>query len=160
MSEPILSDEIRTDLLRSSWVVEAARAEVYGSWAGEAPRFEAAQNRAFRRASIVEASLLSRPRKPDSELVAPHAAWMRSVAGDGGSDEPFAELFIVRLGDWAGAHIAPYLDDGAQELRTLGEEDRNAVEFPSALPPVPCHRSHPGGVWSDQLGVRFSRARK
>ena len=137
MSEPILSDEVRTDLLRSSWVVEAARAEVYGSWAGEAPRFEAAQNRAFRRASIVEASLLSRPRKPDSELVAPHAAWMRSVAGDGGSDEPFAELFIVRLGDWAGAHIAPYLDDGAQELRTLGEEDRNAVEFPSALPPVP-----------------------
>lgn len=137
MSEPVLSDEIRTDLLRSAWVVEAARAEVCGSWTAEAPRFEAARSRALRRAAIVETSLLSRVRKPDSELVASHADWMRSVAGAGAADEPLSELFIVRLSDWAGAHIAPYLDDGVQELQALGEEDRNAVEFPRELPPVP-----------------------
>lgn len=136
MTEPILPDEIRTDLLRSSWVVEAARAEVYGSWAAEAPRFEAAGSRAVRRAAIVEASLISRVRKTDSALVDPHADWMRSVAGAGASDEPYSELFLVRLGDWAGAHIAPYLDDGALELQALGEEDRSAVEFPRELPAV------------------------
>jgi len=137
VTESILSDEIRTDLLRSAWVVEAARAEVFGSWKAQAPRFEAALSRAVRRATIVEASLISDGRKTDSELVAPHAGWMRSVSGAGASDEPFSELFLVRLGDWAGAHIAPYLDDGAQELRALGEEDRNAVEFPRELPAVP-----------------------
>jgi hypothetical protein len=134
---PTLSDEIRTDLLRSAWLVESARAEVYGSWAAEAPPFEAASSRAIRRAAIVENSLLARVRRTDSELVSPHADWMRSVAGPSPLDEPLSVLFLVRLGDWAGAHIAPYLDGGAEELQALLEEDRNAVEFPSQLPPLP-----------------------
>ncbi|MDQ3661460.1 MAG: metallophosphoesterase [Actinomycetota bacterium] len=144
MTDPILSDETTTDLLRSAWLVEAARAEVYASWTAEAPHFEAAQDRALRKAAIVETSLLSRVRRTDAELVTPHADWMHSVGAPGPSPEPLSELFLVRLGDWAGAHIAPYLDDHAEEMRALGEEDRNAIEFPTKLPALPQFEPLPG----------------
>jgi hypothetical protein len=136
MAPPALSQEILIDLMRSAWLVEAARAEVYGSWAAEAERFEAARERALRRATIIEESLVSLARKPDTELVRAHADWMRSVGGTPPQD-PFAELFLVRLGDWAGAHIAPYLDHGAQEVGHLSAQDHSEVHFPEQIPRPP-----------------------
>jgi hypothetical protein len=143
MARPALSQEILIDLLRSAWLVEAARAEVYGSWAAEAERFEAVRARALRRATIIEESLVSRAHKPDTELVSAHADWMRSVGGAPGTDS-FAELFLLRLGDWAGAHIAPYLDRGAQELSDLSDQDHREVHFPEQIPQPPEFEPLPG----------------
>ncbi|MGH2400045.1 MAG: hypothetical protein ACRDF6_09370, partial [bacterium] len=62
MDEGIPEDEVIRDLLRSAWIIESARAEVYARWAEQSDHssFAASRERAAARAAIVEASLTGR----------------------------------------------------------------------------------------------------
>ncbi|MDQ4142899.1 MAG: metallophosphoesterase [Actinomycetota bacterium] len=137
MTTDTVADEILQDLLRSAWIVESARAQLYESWAASQERFVTSARRARRLAEIVNVSLQARGRKPDEGLVEPHAAWMRSLLGDGPEDTPLGDLFLVRLGDWVEAHTADFLVEGADEFKELGQQERQAVSFPDSLPSPP-----------------------
>ena len=128
--------EVQTDLLRSAWIVERARAVVYREWAEVEPAFARSAARADARAEIVAAGLVAASRRPDDALVEPHAAWLRSVAGTRPDEVPLAPLLVARLGDCIDAHAAPLLE-GARELTELGAEERAAVTWPEQLPPAP-----------------------
>ena len=135
MPSPELEAEVVTDLLRSAWIVEAARAEVFSEWAPVDGRFDRVSTLARSRADIVGADLATRGRPLDHDLVEPHARWMTVCVP--GPQETFADLFLARLGGWVEAHAAPYLDDGAGRLLALGEEERQELVFPDAVPPAP-----------------------
>ena len=137
MATETLAEELLKDLLRSAWIVERARASVYDSWAEIEDSYAGSSKRARRLAEIVEVSLKAADRKPDPDLVEPHAAWMRHLLGRGPHDTPLAPLFLVRLGDWVEAHTADFLTAGADEFKQLGEEERSAVSFPDSLPDPP-----------------------
>lgn len=128
--------EVQTDLLRSAWIVERARALLYREWARAQPSFADSARRADARAEIVAAGLAALSRPPDRDLVEPHAAWLRSVAGARPDEVPLAALLVVRLADWIDAHAAPLLE-GAGALAELGAEERAAVRWPERLPPAP-----------------------
>src|SRR5919106_5953370 len=131
-----LAGEVVTDLLRSAWIVEAARADLYARWSGEEARFDGWAERARRRAGIVERSLGARNGKPDRELVAPHSSWIGSLAGAGPGEVPLGDLFTMRLGDWVESHAGPFVEE-RDELSALGAEDKAEASFPSELPAPP-----------------------
>ena len=131
-----VADEVVTDLLRSAWIVEAARTEVYTTWSGLDGRYASWEERARRRAGIIERSLRARGRPPDEALVSPHAAWMHSLAGQTPDEVPLGDLFTVRLGDWVESHAGPFLDS-LDDLAALGAQDKEEVKFPSELPTPP-----------------------
>jgi 3',5'-cyclic AMP phosphodiesterase CpdA len=132
-----VADDIITDLLRSAWIIERARADVYQAWSSGDQRFEAGTARAARRADVVENVLAGRVRRMDTDLVGPHAAWMRALAGDEPGEVQFGDIFLVRLGDWVEGHAGPFLDGGEAELKTLGEKDRADISVPESIPPPP-----------------------
>ena len=92
--------------------------------------------RARRRSAVLAEGLRSRAREPDADLVEGHAAWISSLFPDGPQGHPLAEMFLVRLGDWVEGHAQGFVPQG-DELKTLGEEDRAAVAFPSSFPAPP-----------------------
>jgi predicted phosphodiesterase len=132
LSSAVVDPELVTDLLRSAWVVERARAEIFSTWA-----FADSAARARRRADIVWNTLGSRVRRDDAALVGRHAGWIGSIAGAGPTDEPFGHAVMVRLGDWVDAHAGPMLETGVEELTALGDEEKSTLEFPSAWPEAP-----------------------
>lgn len=131
-------DEVIRDLLRSAWIIESARAEVYEGWArqGDPERYRASQARAKARAELVEATLAERDLRVDPELVAPHAAWMRRLGGERLGEIALGPYFIARLGDWVDGHASGFVTQ-PDKLKALGDEERNSLEFPSELPPAP-----------------------
>jgi predicted phosphodiesterase len=131
-----LANEVVADLLRSAWIVEAARADLYARWSGEEARFDGWAERARRRAGIVERSLGARNGKPDRELVAPHSSWIGSLAGAGPGEVPLGDLFTMRLGDWVESHAGAFVEE-RDELSALGAEDKAEASFPSELPAPP-----------------------
>ncbi len=137
MAEEVLKEEILIDLYRSVWIIEAARTELYRLWARSDPTFELAAERTAKRATIAAGSLERKGRTPDVGLVERHAAWMRSLVGDGPDEVPLGSLFIARLGDWVESHGAQYLDSGADRLRELGEQERAELRFPEQMPQPP-----------------------
>ena len=126
------SDELVTDLLRSAWIVERARAHLFTGWG--LPESAAP---AQRRAELVWATLGSRAPRDDEALVEPHARWIATLAGARPDDEPFGHAVMVRLGDWVDAHAGPMLEGGADEMRALGEAEKATLEFPTAFPEAP-----------------------
>jgi predicted phosphodiesterase len=137
MVQEDLATEIVTDLLRSAWIVERARREVYLGWAQEDNRFEQSAQRCGHRADIVAAALGRRGRAPDEDLVQAHASWIRSLVGTDLGEVALGDLFVARLGDWVEAHAAPFIDDRESDLRSLGEQERASLVWPESLPPVP-----------------------
>ena len=137
MSTGAIATEIVEDLLRSAWIVDRARALVYRDWAAHEERFDAAAGRARRRAEIVAAELGQRGRVTDPALVEGHAGWIRSLLGNGPSDTPLADLFLVRLGDWVEAHATPFMSLEVEEFKELAAQERAAVSFPDNLPSPP-----------------------
>lgn len=137
MNESPQADEVLVDLLRSAWVVEAARALVYDTWSETEARFEASAARARAAAGLVAASLAARGKATDRALVEPHAEWMMELVGRQPGLTPFSDIFIARLGDWVEGHAAGLLDGAAAELEALGEEERAALTFPEQLPQPP-----------------------
>jgi predicted phosphodiesterase len=132
-----LAEDVLVDLLRAAWIVEAARADLYRSWAPEEGVFEASAERATERAGMFARALDRVGREPDEGYVERHANWMRALAGSHPDDSPLGRLFVARLGDWVDAHTAGFLGDDADRLRELGEAERSTLKFPSSLPPSP-----------------------
>lgn len=126
-----LAAEIITDLMRSTWVIESARREVYNTWSRADDSYEAAAARADERARIIEAELERRDVQPDHDLVGPHSEWMCDTVGD----EPLGPMFLIRLADWVDAHLEPFLQpDVHAKLKALSAEDAMSVVWPSSLP--------------------------
>src|SRR5918997_1613946 len=71
----------------------------------------------LRSAWIVEAALRRRDTRVDESLVGDHASWMTHCVPD--PHEPFADLFLARLGGWVDAHAVPYVDEGAEAIADL-----------------------------------------
>ena len=134
-----LADELVTDLLRSAWIVEAARARVFSRWARRGDGWRSLAALAQQRADVVAANLEARGRSPDDNLVAAHASWMTTCVPR--PDEPFAGLFMARLGGWVDAHAAGYLERDARLVTELGERERATVTLPTVMPPLPPPRS-------------------
>ena len=144
MSEPILSDEIRTDLLRSSWVVETARAEVYGSWAGEAPRFEAAQSRAVRRGRDRRGLATFSPSK--TGLRAGRSTRRLDAIGGRGVGRAFCGALHRAPGRLGGG---PYRSLSRRRGTGVANPGRRGPErgrVPTCPPPRPRVRAPPGGT--------------
>jgi predicted phosphodiesterase len=140
MTAEDLGEDIVVDLLRSSWLVDSARAYVYGRWKTEDPRYEKFEDRARRRAELIGAALEESGGKPDRDLVEPHAGWMMSMIGSHHDDVPLSDVFLIRLGDWVLAHATMFFKDGNAQYQSLAEEDKEGLEFPSSLPSPPPHR--------------------
>jgi hypothetical protein len=130
-----ITGDIVTDLVRSGWIVEAARSEVYARWAGHVPRFDASARRARERARIIEADLAGRTRTDDRDLVQPHAEWIRRLAGRDFVDVPFGDIFVTRLGDWVEAHVCPFIAQGVARMEEIGRAERAELELPESMPP-------------------------
>lgn len=131
-----VAQEVVRDLLRSAWVIECARGEVYGGWASDGEIADAAEV-AELRAALVAAALGDLGIRPDQTLVGRHAGWMRSLAGDAPDEVPLGRFFLARLGDWVDGHCADSLGERAGELKALGDRERSSLEFPTELPSPP-----------------------
>ncbi len=137
MSEPALAPDVVLDLMRSAWVVERARAVVYAAWEPAASRFAGSRERAEERARIIDGWLREHGGRPETGVVDAHAEWMLGVVDRAPGAVPFADLLLVRLGDWVDAHVAAYLERGAARLAELGSTDRQSVSWPEEAPPSP-----------------------
>ena len=135
--EQSLAEEVLVDLLRSAWIIEAARTDIYRSWSPEDAHFGSSAERAAERADLIAGALDEHGREPDHDYVESHAAWMRSLAGSHPDESALGRLFVARLGDWVDAHTAGFLGTRADRLREIGDEERATLTFPSSLPPPP-----------------------
>jgi predicted phosphodiesterase len=134
---PDLAADLELDLLRSSWIIESARAYVYERWGADENRFSASAERAARRAQSVQRALEATGGRPDEALVEPHVHWIQSVIGAAAGQVAFGDFFLARLGDWVQAHAAELLQDKATFIR-LGEEEAAALRLPEEMPaPLP-----------------------
>jgi hypothetical protein len=138
MTTTDLAADLVRDLLRSSWVIERARSEVYTRWTGGEPAYEEFAGRARARAEIVAGALREVGREGDEALVTAHADWIASLIGDTPGAVALGPLFLARMGDWVDAHTSPFLPaGGAEELLSIGDAEKAALKFPDSLPPVP-----------------------
>lgn len=150
-----LSTDILTDLMRSAWLVHAARAKVYEMWRPHDDRFDASVGRAGRQAEILEKALAERGRRPDRELVEPHAAWIVSLIGARPDETPLADIFLTRLGDWVEGHATPFLTNGADEFTRLADEEKAATVLPEVFPVAPPFERLPEVAVEPPGDVRF-----
>lgn len=132
-----MADEVIRDLLRSAWIIERARAAVYSDWSATGAALAEATGAASSRADVVAEVLAARGIRTDEHVVGPHAAWMRSLAGDTVDEVPLGRLFLARLGDWVDGHCKDHLGEGADKLVELGNAERATLEFPAELPAAP-----------------------
>ncbi|MFP5353483.1 MAG: metallophosphoesterase family protein, partial [Actinomycetota bacterium] len=132
-----LARETITDLLRSGWVIEAARSALYKDWASHEPDLSARADNAARRAELLEAALADLGRSPDTAIVEAHRGWIQSLAGDEPREVALGNLFVARLGDWVDAHTERFLGERGPQLRELGDRERALLRFPDDLPTPP-----------------------
>lgn len=132
-----VAGEVIRDLLRSGWVIEQARRAFYEKWSLVEPAYEDSARRAAQRAEVVATSLADRGHRTDPGVAAAHTAWMHDLAGDRPDEVPLGNFFAARLGDWVDGHCADFLGTDAATLKTLGDEERAGLTFPSAMPPPP-----------------------
>ena len=132
-----LARETITDLLRSCWLIEAGRHDLFDRWATSSPEWADRSELASARAQVLEGALGEIEREPDAALVEAHAGWLRGVVGEAPGEVPLGDLFAARLGDWVENHAAGFIGDRAEELTRLGETERAALRFPDDLPPPP-----------------------
>jgi len=126
-----LAAEIILDLLRSSWVIESSRRELYTDWSVADPSYLGPAERADERAILLASELETLARIPDHDLVQPHSGWMRETIGD----EPLGPMFLIRLAGWVDAHLKPFLKPEMHErLKALSAEDEGSVKWPSSMP--------------------------
>ncbi|MDQ3914838.1 MAG: metallophosphoesterase [Actinomycetota bacterium] len=131
-----LPEDLFHDLLRSSWVIETARARIFEGWAKEEdPAYEQSAKIAGARAAIVEEVLGPHRKRSDDDVVALHVAWIDGVVG-GPRDDPLGPLFLTRLSDWVDGHAGPLLGD-AQRLKSLSDEEKAAIRWPDRIPGPP-----------------------
>ena len=130
-----LPEDLLDDLLRASWVIESSRAEVFERWSATDGAFSTSVKIATQRAAIFEEALGGRGKKPDTNMVPLHSAWIESLVG-GPGDDPLAPLFMSRLSDWVDGHAAPLVDDG-DRLIALSDEEKSSLSWPESIPKAP-----------------------
>jgi hypothetical protein len=146
-----LARETLTDLLRSSWIIESARRDLFEGWSKGAKEWSERAGLAAQRAELLEEALAEIERKPDVHLVEAHTSWLRGVVGEAPGEVPLGDLFAARLGDWVEAHVSGFVGEKAERLKELGDQERAALVFPSDLPgsppfePVPTIEVDPPG---------------
>lgn len=150
-----LSTDILTDLMRSAWLVHAARARVYEIWRAHDDRFAASVERATRQAEILERALVEGGRHSDPQLVEPHAQWILSLIGARPDETPLADIFLTRLGDWVEGHAKPFLASGDDEFTRLGDEEKAATVLPEEFPVAPPFERLPDVAVEPPGDVRF-----
>lgn len=131
-----LAQDLITDLVRSCWVVEAARGRLYRDWAEADPTFERDADLARQRADLIAPALAERGRKVDERVVGPHTDWMRSLAGTHPEEVPLAPFLVDRLGVWVDNHLPRYIENG-DRLVELGEKARANLKLPETWPQPP-----------------------
>jgi len=132
-----LAKDLVDDLVRSCWVVEAARSSLYRSWAANVRSYETDAEICDERADVIGAALADRGKRADTGLVDKHSEWMTSVAGRHPEEVPLAPFFIDRLGLWVDSHLPRFIGEG-DRLADLGEKGRANLAFPDSLPrPAP-----------------------
>ena len=135
-----LATDLIRDLLRSSWIIERARAEVYTRWSQDDPSYRESLDRSTARAAIVEKALKELGRGGDGPLVGPHAEWITSLIGERPAEIALGPLFLARLGDWVDAHTSLFLTAAdAEELQAIGDAERSSLQFPDTMPAVPAY---------------------
>lgn len=132
-----LDSETVTDLLRSCWLIEGSRQDLFARWAKTQPEWAQRADLAARRAGLLADALGDIGRNPDVGLLEAHAAWLRGVVGEVPGEVALGDLFAARLGDWVENHVSGFIRDRAQALKDLGEAERSALRFPDALPSPP-----------------------
>lgn len=133
-----LARETITDLLRSCWLIEAARRDLFARWTESQAEWSRRADLAARRADLLEGALADIHRQPDVAVLAAHAKWLRSVVGGSPGEVALGDLFAARLGDWVENHVSGFVDDArADTLKELGEAERSELTFPDRLPPPP-----------------------
>jgi hypothetical protein len=137
VTEDPLDQEILTDLFRSAWIIEAARADLYSGWSQTNPHYESWRENSLERQNIIEKSLQAKDGTPDPELVEAHSRWMMSLAGNDPDEVPLGALFLSRLGAWVRGHVSDFLVEGADRLAALCDEDDATLTFPERLPEPP-----------------------
>ena len=133
-----LAQDLITDLIRSCWVVEAARERFYRGWAEADPSFERDAAIAGERAKLIEPALAERGRARDEDVVEHHTEWMRSLAGSHPEEVPLAPFLVDRLGVWVDNHLTRYIDTG-DRLIELGETARATLQLPETWPQPPAY---------------------
>ncbi|HEX3327841.1 MAG TPA: metallophosphoesterase [Actinomycetota bacterium] len=151
---PDLAGDIALDLLRSSWIIERARARVYLRWGVADARFVASAGRAEERAEIVGKALDDAGGRRDEALVEPHAGWIQNIIGAAPGEVTFGDFFLARLGDWVQAHAGGLVQDGGRMLQ-LGQEEAEGLSFPNELPPPPPFELVPTPALTPPGKVRF-----
>lgn len=138
MPQPDVATEIIVDLLRSAWVIERSRTDLFDGWSSHDPGFKRLTEQARTRTDALKHALDRRERDTDDELVESHTEWMRSVTGATPDEVPLGAIFATRIGDWVVAHVAPFLDPGvAADLEAAAAIERSVVGLPSDLPGPP-----------------------
>ncbi len=132
-----LARETITDLIRSSWLIEGARSDLFEQWAAASSEWSERAELAAARAELFADALGELERKPDLHLREGHTGWLRGVVGEAPREVPLGDLFAARLGDWVEAHTAGFLGDRGTRLKELGDRERAALKFPDDLPPPP-----------------------
>lgn len=132
-----LERETITDLLRSGWLIEAGRADLFQRWAKHASGWEERADIASDKATLLEDALSELDRQPDVKLVEGHASWLRGVVGETPEEVPLGDLFAARLGSWVEAHLIGLVGDRAALLSELTNRENSALKFPSELPASP-----------------------
>ena len=126
-----------TDLLRSCWLIEASRRDLFEHWSRSEPEWSERADLAAQRADLLEGALGEIERKPDVAVLEAHAAWLRNIVGEAPAEVPLGDLFAARLGDWVENHVAGFIGDRGEALKKHGETERAALRFPDDLPPSP-----------------------
>lgn len=153
-----LAQDLIRDLFRSCWVIEETRRRLYETWRPFDARYSSSEERATQQRDILGAALDSIGRKPDTEIVDDHLAWLTELIGTHPEETPLAPMFAVRLGDWVRGHSSPFLGADAERLAELQEAERAATPFPEAFPgPQPFSPLEPVGI-NPPGDVRFSFA--
>jgi hypothetical protein len=130
--------EIVADLLRSAWVIERSRTDLFERWTPADARFERLADQSRSRAVLIEGALQRRELDTDDEMVEPHAAWLRSLTGEAPDEVALGPIFATRIGDWVVAHAGPFLE--AKETAALEDAadlERLLVGLPENLPGPP-----------------------
>lgn len=133
-------------LLKSCWLVECARANVYGKWGAE---FDDHYERTDKRSKLVGDALKAASVEPPETLVPGHTAWLSSMVGDSPSSVPLGPGLLQRLAEWTNVYAVGYLRSDPQEFIALGEAEllfpvppRIVEEHEAFLPPL----AMPGGT--------------
>jgi predicted phosphodiesterase len=137
MGTESLAEDVLADLLRSAWIIESSRADVYLGWSKDDSEYEASHERAAERANLVGAALAGRDLEPDDDYVERHATWMRSLAGSTAGEVSIGPLFVARLGDWVDAHTGLFMGGAGERMRAISAAEHEHLEFPSSLPSPP-----------------------